>query len=77
MRFRVRLEDSSGASTTLFEKELVPSAPGMGNWNETVLPLDRYWGQPVKVSLEVFAGENNEHDFGYWANPRFVIDGDS
>jgi hypothetical protein len=75
MAFRVRIEDGSGATETLFETDLEQGAPGMAaGWKDVVVPVDRYWGKPVTLRLEVLAGANNAHDFGFWGNPRFVID---
>jgi hypothetical protein len=44
-------------------------------WKVVTIPADEYWGRPVRLRLQVFAGNNSLHDWGYWANPRFVIDG--
>jgi hypothetical protein len=75
MVFRVRIEDSVGSSDVLYETRVETSGPGMdAGWQMAMVPVERYWEQPVKLRLEVFARANNLHDYGYWANPRFVID---
>ena len=75
MIFRVRVEDMLGKSDVIYETSVETSAPGLAaGWKTALIPMERYWGQPVKLRLEVFAGANDLHDYGYWANPRFVID---
>jgi hypothetical protein len=75
MVFRVRVQGISGRLDTIFETFVENSAPGMpAGWAEASVSLEAYWGQTVKMYFEVAAGANALHDYGYWANPRLVVD---
>lgn len=73
--FRVRAQRPSGETDTLFETFITADEPGgEGSWLDVTIPLAAYWNEAVILRLETAAGADRQHDNGYWANPRIVID---
>lgn len=68
LAFRVRLLPLAGPPEVLYE---VTREPSQGKWTEVTIPMATYGGQPVVLRLET-AGQSDA--WGYWANPRFVIE---
>ena len=75
MAFRIRVQGEPGQLDTVFETFLENPTPEASiGWTRAIVPMEVYWGQTVGLYLEVAAGANTWHDYGYWANPRLVVD---
>ena len=72
-RFILRVEPESGDQVTVFD-QYVSNQPPDRKWHDVDIPLDRFAGQTVTLTLQTDPGPQGDTtgDWAGWDSPRIV-----